>query len=111
MSGPETFWVEVCSLDDIPARGSRILKTEAGCIAVFRTASDEVYALDDRCPHMDGPLSQGIVHGHTVTCPLHSLVLDLKTGAACGPDEGQAITYPAKVLDGRVNLDLKKLRR
>jgi nitrite reductase (NADH) small subunit len=107
MSGPENFWIEVCSLDDIPKRGSRILRTEAGCIAIFRTADDTVYALNDQCPHKGGPLSQGIVHGHTVTCPLHSLVLDLGTGMACGPDEGEAQTYAARIADGRISLDLR----
>lgn len=109
MSGPESFWTDVCALADIPARGARLLKTQAGCIALFRTMDDEIYALRDACPHKGGPLSQGIVHGHTVTCPLHSLVLDLKTGSACGPDDGQATTYPAKVADGRVSLDLRGL--
>ena len=111
MSAPETFWVDVCSLDEIPKRGSRILKTDAGCIALFRTADDTVHALNDSCPHKGGPLSQGIVHGHTVTCPLHSLVLDLETGGACGPDDGEAQIYPVKVTGGRVALDLRGLGR
>ena len=109
MSGPESFWTDVCAVDDIPNRGARVLKTEAGCIALFRTAEDEIYALRDSCPHKGGPLSQGIVHGHTVTCQLHSLVLDLKSGSACGPDEGQAQTYPVRVTEGRVTLDLRGL--
>lgn len=107
MSGPETFWVDVCALEDIPVRGARVLKTEAGCIALFRTMDDTVHAVNDRCPHKGGPLSQGIVHGHTVTCPLHSLVLDLKTGSACGPDEGEVQIYQARISDGRVSLDLR----
>ena len=111
MNGPESFWTDVCALSDIPVRGSRVLKTQAGCLALFRTMDDTVFALQDSCPHKGGPLSQGIVHGQTVTCPLHSLVLDLKTGAACGPDEGQAVTYPAKVANGRVSLDLRSLGR
>jgi len=61
-------WIDIGALDDIPRRGARVVKTPAGCIAVFRTEADEIYALDDRCPHKGGPLSQGIVHGRSVTC-------------------------------------------
>ena len=57
------------------AQGARLVKTPRGCVAVFRTAEDEVFALDDRCPHKGGPLSQGIVHGRSVTCPLHNWVI------------------------------------
>ena len=64
-------WIRVCQLEDIPVRGARVIRTESGCIALFRTAEQEVFALDDKCPHKSGPLSEGIVHGHSVTCPLH----------------------------------------
>ena len=64
-------WIEICPLDDIPPLGSRVVRRADGDIAVFRTADDEVFALHDRCPHKHGPLSQGIVHGRQVTCPLH----------------------------------------
>lgn len=107
MSALENVWIDVCDLSDIPPRGSRVLKTEAGCIALFRTFGNEVFALNDRCPHKGGPLSQGIVHDRAVTCPLHNLVLDLETGHARGPDEGQVQTFPTEVRDGRVRLDLR----
>jgi nitrite reductase (NADH) small subunit len=58
--------------------GSRVVRTPSGDIAVFRTGDDEVFALDDRCPHKGGPLSQGIVHNKRVTCPLHNFVIELK---------------------------------
>lgn len=99
-------WVEVGALDDIPRRGARVVKTPFGCIAVFRTADDEVFALDDRCPHKAGPLSQGIVHGRSVTCPLHNWVIDLESGRAQGADEGRVATVPLRAEDGRLLLDL-----
>ena len=65
-------WLDICELDDIPAQGARVVKTAAGCVAVFRTATDQVFAMNDRCPHKGGPLSEGIVHGQSGTCPLHA---------------------------------------
>ena len=102
-------WTDIGALDDIPSRGSRIVRTGAGCVAVFRTAEDEVFATSDRCPHRGGPLSEGIVHGRSVTCPLHSMVFSLETGAAQGADEGQIEVFPARVEDGRVLIDLTSL--
>ena len=100
-----TDWIDIAALDDIPQRGARVVKTRAGCVAVFRTAADEVYALDNACPHKQGPLAEGIVHGSAVTCPLHNWVISLETGLVQGNDEGQVATYPARVEGGRILLD------
>ncbi len=97
-------WIDICALDDIPLRGARKLKTRQGCIAVFRTAETELFATANTCPHKGGPLSDGIVHGRSVTCPLHNWVFDLETGQARGED-GQIATYPLRVEDGRVLID------
>ena len=98
-------WVDIAALDDVPQRGARVVKTAAGCVAVFRTASDEVYALNNACPHKGGPLSEGIVHGASVTCPLHNWVFSLETGEAQGADVGRVQTYAARVENGRILLD------
>jgi nitrite reductase (NADH) small subunit len=89
-------WIAIGSLSDIPRRGARCVNTPAGRIAVFRTAEDSVFAIEDRCPHKGGPLSQGIVHGSAVTCPLHNWVISLETGKALGADEGCVRTIPIK---------------
>ena len=100
-------WVEVCRVDDIPSLGARVLERAGGDnIALFRTASGKVFALRDRCPHKGGPLSQGIVAGETVTCPLHSWNLGLDNGEARAPDVGCVATYPVRVEDGVVWLSL-----
>ncbi|MGJ8583024.1 MAG: nitrite reductase small subunit NirD [Marinosulfonomonas sp.] len=104
-------WIDISALDAIPQRGARLVKTELGCVAVFRTALDEVFALDNACPHRNGPLAEGIVHGASVTCPLHNWVISLETGQAQGADEGQVATYPARVENGRVLLDGTFLRQ
>ncbi|MEJ8473205.1 nitrite reductase small subunit NirD [Roseibium algae] len=103
-------WIAIGELTDIPRQGARVVKTEAGCIAVFRTANDEVFALDDGCPHKGGPLSNGIVHGTSVTCPLHNWVFDLATGIAQGADEGAARTTPVKVEQGRILMSIEAIR-
>ena len=97
-------WTEIAALDDIPQLGSRVVRTDTVDIALFRTASDEVFAIRDACPHRQGPLSQGIVHGTSVTCPLHNWKIDLASGEALGPDEGCTNVYPVKVENGRVYL-------
>ena len=93
-------WTRVGTLDDIPALGCRVVETADGDIAVFRAADDRIFALYDRCPHKQGKLSQGIVHGTAVTCPLHNWVIGLDDGLAKDPDEGCVNTVPAR-LDGR----------
>ncbi|MEM8979077.1 MAG: nitrite reductase small subunit NirD [Pseudomonadota bacterium] len=98
-------WVNIAALNDIPVRGARVVKTSEGCVAVFRTAKDEVFALENACPHKQGPLSEGIVHGSAVTCPLHNWVISLETGLVQGDDEGQVATYPARVEEGRILLN------
>lgn len=104
-------WIEIAALEDVPKRGARLVKTVHGCVAVFRTGADEVYALDNACPHKRGPLAEGIVHDNAVTCPLHNWVISLETGAVQGADEGQVATYPAKVSDGRIYLDVMFLNQ
>ncbi|WP_179404447.1 nitrite reductase small subunit NirD [Burkholderia guangdongensis] len=89
MSSLEQEWIAVCNLDDIPPLGARVVKRpNGGPVAVFRTDGDAVFALLDRCPHRGGPLSQGIVHGGQVTCPLHGYNIALDSGCAMLPDEG-----------------------
>lgn len=104
-------WIDIGSLEDIPVQGARVIKTKLGCVAVFRTAEDEVFALSDSCPHKGGPLSEGIVHGRKVTCPLHNWVFSLETGAAQGADEGHVPNFPARVEAGRVLLDAHRLQQ
>lgn len=107
----ETAWIDLGPLEAFPLRGARKIKTAAGCVAVFRTGADTVHALDDRCPHKGGPLSEGIVHGQSVTCPLHNWVFDLNTGQAQGADEGTVPTHPCRIADGRVLIDAARLVR
>ena len=91
-------WVDIGALEDIPVRGARLVKTQAGCVAVFRTETEEVFAASNTCPHKEGPLVEGIVHGQSVTCPLHNWVFDLNTGVAKGED-GRIATYPVRIED------------
>ena len=99
-------WQDIGALESIPVQGARVVKTGQGCIAVFRPSENAVFALDDHCPHKAGPLSQGIVHGNAVTCPLHNWVISLETGSAMGADEGNVRTYPLRIANGRVLIDL-----
>ena len=99
-------WMKVCALDEIPKLGARVVQHGGIDIAVFRNAEDEVFAVEDRCPHKGGPLSQGIVNGRKVTCPLHGWNIELDSGCAVAPDEGCAREFPIKIEGSRVWLDL-----
>jgi nitrite reductase (NADH) small subunit len=101
-----TAWVRVCRLEDIPRLGARVIRRADGNVAVFRNAEDEVFALLDRCPHKGGPLSQGIVHGNRVACPLHGWNIQLVDGCAVAPDQGCTQTFPSRTENGEVLLQL-----
>ena len=103
------IWTDIGTLADIPLRGARRVKTTKGCIALFRTGEEEVFATSNTCAHKQGPLAEGIVHGRKVTCPLHSWTYSLETGEAQGADEGAIATYPVKIEAGRVLLDVSAL--
>ena len=99
-------WFPVGDISDIPILGARCVKTPHMKIAVFRTDEHEVYAIENRCPHKSGPLSEGIVHGRSVTCPLHNWVISLETGKALGADEGEVQVIPIRNDNGRLFIAL-----
>jgi len=102
----DRVWRDVGVIQDIPRLGARVVSAPSGDIAVFRTSDDRVFALHDRCPHKAGKLSQGIVHGGSVTCPLHNWVIGLADGQALAPDEGCTRTVPVRLIDGRILLSI-----
>ena len=103
-------WTAICRVDDIPVLGARRVRRPAGTdVAVFRTADDRVFALLDRCPHKGGPISQGIVFGTSVACPLHNWTIGLDDGCARQPDEGCVPSFACKIEAGRVLLDAEEL--
>ena len=103
-------WKPICRIDDIPVLGARRVERSNACaVAVFRNAEDKVFALLDRCPHKGGPLSQGIVFGESVACPLHNQVIGLDDGCAKAPDEGCTPRFAIKVEAGVVHLDADEL--
>jgi nitrite reductase (NADH) small subunit len=102
-------WIAIGTINDIPRRGARCVATPQGKVGIFRTAEDQVFAIEDHCPHRRGPLSQGIVHGAAVTCPLHNWVISLETGKALGADEGSVKTIPVKLEGGCLFIALDAL--
>ena len=105
-SFPTSRWREVGLIDDIPRLGARTVTARGEEIAIFRTSDDRIFALHDRCPHKGGLLSQGIVHGDCVTCPLHGWTIRLVDGAAVAPDEGCTRTVPVRLDGARISLEL-----
>ena len=97
-------WINIGNFDEVPKQGARVVETAFGDIAIFRTKDDEVFAVRDKCPHKGGPLSQGIVSGKRVSCPLHDWKIQLDSGLAVAPDEGCVATFQVKVVDGEILL-------
>ena len=105
MNYPAPEWLDIGPVEQLPALGARTLPVQGGEeIAIFRTANGSVYALVNKCPHKQGPLSQGIVHDTSVTCPLHNWRISLITGEALGEDKGCVPTIPVKIEGGRIML-------
>lgn len=102
-------WIDVAAAAEIPLRGARRVVIGATPVAIFRTGDDALFALVDRCPHKQGPLSEGIVHGRAVACPLHNWSISLETGQALGADEGCTRVVPLRLERGRVLLDVRGL--
>ena len=103
-------WKAICTLADIPVLGARRVARSSGSdVAIFRNAEDKVFALLDRCPHKGGPLSQGIVFGESVACPLHNWTIGLDDGCAKAPDQGCTTKFAVKVDGGQVFLDAEEL--
>ncbi len=103
------LWLDVCAAADVPSEGARKLMFAGRQIAIFRTAEGKFFALEDRCPHKQGPLSDGIVHGDCVTCPLHGWVINLASGTAQGADQGQVLSLPIALVGERLRLDIAAL--
>ena len=101
---PAPSWRYVCAAEDIPVLGARVVHSKHGDIAVFRNADEEIFALRDKCPHKGGPLSQGIVFGRHVTCPLHGMTVNLDDGCVMPPDEGCTLSFQVRVEEGKVFL-------
>ncbi|MHB8249348.1 MAG: nitrite reductase small subunit NirD [Acidithiobacillus sp.] len=99
-------WMEVGSLMEIPQLGGRYVDTPQGQIALLRNEADEVFAVENRCPHRGGPLAEGFVSGRVVFCPLHNWQIDLNKGEALPPDAGCVKTYPVRVEEGQVYIAL-----
>jgi nitrite reductase (NADH) small subunit len=104
MTEKKVQWYALGPVSNIPLRGSRRVVINNQTIGIFRTAADTVFAIADECPHKKGPLSDGIVHGNCVTCPLHNWVISLENGEAQGADEGRVTTYPVKIEEGELRV-------
>ena len=106
----DSGWKKICLVSDIPVLGARRVARPAGMdVAVFRNSEDQVFALLDRCPHKGGPLSQGIVFGTSVACPLHNWTIGMADGCAKAPDEGCTPKFAVKVESGAVHLSAQEL--
>lgn len=101
-------WIEVCTTDDVPRLEGRRIVVRDYYIGIFHT-DEGFYAIGDVCPHMGGPLHDGMVENCVVACPLHTRTIDLRTGEVTNDDLSRVLTFPIKVEDGKVYLDASVL--
>jgi len=92
-------WQLIADLKDLPKQGAKSYTIGDRSIGIFRTFHNQIFAIHDQCPHKQGPLSEGLIHGKYVTCPLHDWTIDLQSGSCQSPDEGQVACYPL-LIDG-----------
>ncbi|MDQ6951831.1 MAG: nitrite reductase small subunit NirD [Mariprofundales bacterium] len=100
----QPMWYTVCSVDEVPLRGGRLIRAGITQIALFRLSNGKIRAIDNRCPHKQGPLAEGIISNDTIICPLHARKIDLESGNVLPPDTGCVTTYPTKIEDGQVQV-------
>jgi nitrite reductase (NADH) small subunit len=96
--------VRACAVDDVPIGEGRAVTIAGRRIALFRTRGGW-YALDAACPHLGGPLADGILSEQSVICPLHDRRFDLSTGAALSDGCGVS-AHQVTLVDGAVFVSL-----
>lgn len=90
-------WYKITSINEIPKMGSRVVQINETEIAIFKTNKNEIFALNNQCPHQQGKLSEGLIHGDVVTCPLHNTDISLENGKALGENYGCTNKYETKI--------------
>jgi naphthalene 1,2-dioxygenase system ferredoxin subunit len=96
----------VAKLDDLEDQEGYAVDTAKGRVGLY-LIDGEVFACEDICPHGQAYLSDGFVEDFQIECPLHQGRFDLRTGEATAPPvEGCIRTFPAKVRDGEIFIDL-----
>ena len=96
-----------CPLSDIPDGGAKAIQVGDEHLALFRVGN-EVYALEELCPHRGAPLSEGAVHEGTVRCPWHASKFELKTGKVLTPPARRDLkAYPVTISSsGEVSVEV-----
>jgi naphthalene 1,2-dioxygenase system ferredoxin subunit len=102
-------WVTVALRPDLPAGGMLAVKFGDYDIALYDVAG-EVFATDNLCTHAMACLTDGSLSGDVVECPLHGGRFEVKTGKGLGPPIPSDLkTYPARVADGEIQLQLPEI--
>lgn len=94
--------IKIMSAADLPVQIGKEVRIKDTFIALFRLANGDIRAVENRCPHKNGPLAEGIVSGEFVFCPLHDWKISLQTGEVQKPDDGCIQTYEVQIIDGDI---------
>jgi len=99
-------WIKIIEIEDVPLMGSRKVVVGDDEIVIFKTKDGSIFAVNNVCPHKQGKLSEGLVHDHMVTCPLHNWDIDLETGIVKDEDNSCTKKYETKIEEGVIYLAL-----
>ncbi len=100
-------WVRICGLAEIPEPGKVMEANAAGLQVCVANLNGELMALDNICPHRQGPLGQGWIEGEAVICPWHSWAFNLRSGASEYPANERVSVFPVKVEGGDVLVEIE----
>lgn len=99
------MWQAVAKISDIPKGSGQMLELDGLKIALFNV-DGKICAISGVCPHRGGPLGDGHLEGSRVTCPWHAWEFDVKTGECLTLPGDKQKTYPTKIKDGEVWIEV-----
>lgn len=100
-----TDFISVAEAASLPPGRGRSIQVQGHELALWNVGG-KYYCIDDQCPHRGAPLGAGTLEGHTVSCPMHGWTFNLQTGACAARPDRPATTYPTRVHEGQVQIQL-----
>ena len=99
-------WVKAAAVSEVPPGKAKLVEVEGTQIALFNVGGT-LYAIDNTCSHVGGPLAEGSLEGEQVECPWHGARFDVKTGKMLSPPaEGDVASYPVRVTGTDVEIEV-----
>ena len=98
-------WIRAAGVSEVPGGTGLVVDVEGREVALFRVG-EAVYAVENMCPHREGPLGEGDLEGEVVTCPFHAWEINVRTGEVVYNPSVKAVTFPCRVEGDDVFVEL-----